>query len=413
MDMEKDVKYIFQAMNILFHTYGKVCATAGGTERATVSIATALTRDHGCRCFSLYEVESDLQKESCFVEEFHYQVNANWSDNISRLRAILEQEKINVMIVQGSFIYVRYFAQAAFGLNCRVILAHHFRPGAEELFFTLRQHIKSRKECLTLRRKVSWLKNILFYPKYHKICVNTLKSSYREAYFAADNVVLLCHGFIDAFQRYGGFKDNRKFTIIPNPLSFEDFLSPYDIDKKKKIVLIVARMDETYKRISLALRIWKLLQDNQDTKDWELHIIGEGYSLNSYMDYVKRESIPGVKFLGRLNPIKNYKEASIFMMTSLSESWGLTLTEAQQYGVVPIAFNTYESLPEIISNNQNGIIVEEKDIHGYVRALHELITDDKRRYALACNAIESSRNFSQERICERWWNLLTGITNKT
>ena len=134
--MEKDVKYIFQAMNILFHTYGKVCATAGGTERATVSIATALTRDHGCRCFSLYEVESDLQKESCFVEEFHYQVNANWSDNISRLRAILEQEKINVMIVQGSFIYVRYFAQAAFGLNCRVILAHHFRPGAEELFFT-------------------------------------------------------------------------------------------------------------------------------------------------------------------------------------------------------------------------------------------------------------------------------------
>ena len=37
-------------MNILFYTHGKVYATRGGTERTTVSVASALSRLYGCRC---------------------------------------------------------------------------------------------------------------------------------------------------------------------------------------------------------------------------------------------------------------------------------------------------------------------------------------------------------------------------
>ena len=50
-------------MNILFYTHGKVYATRGGTERTTVSMASALARLYGCRCFSLYEVEEVVEKE--------------------------------------------------------------------------------------------------------------------------------------------------------------------------------------------------------------------------------------------------------------------------------------------------------------------------------------------------------------
>ena len=47
---------------------------------------------------------------------------------------------------------------------------------------------------------------------------------------------------------------------------------------------------------------------------------------------------------GQKNPEPYYNEASIFMMTSSFEGWGLTLTEAQQYGCVPLAFHSFASL---------------------------------------------------------------------
>lgn len=63
-------------MNILFYTHGKVYATRGGTERTTVSVASALSRLYGCRCYSLYEAEEVVEKESCFVAEFRWQAGA-------------------------------------------------------------------------------------------------------------------------------------------------------------------------------------------------------------------------------------------------------------------------------------------------------------------------------------------------
>ena len=48
-------------MNILFYTHGKVYATRGGTERTTVSVASALSRLYGCRCYSLYEAEEEVE----------------------------------------------------------------------------------------------------------------------------------------------------------------------------------------------------------------------------------------------------------------------------------------------------------------------------------------------------------------
>ena len=64
-----------------------------------------------------------------------------------------------------------------------------------------------------------------------------------------------------------------------------------------------------------------------------------------------------VRFEGRQNPKRYYEEASIFMLTSSFEGWGLTLTEAQQFGCVPLAFYSYASLPDIITDGKNGFMI--------------------------------------------------------
>lgn len=59
-------------MNILYQTCGKLNSTSGGTERTTITMAEALTRLYGARCFSIYERFADTPKEKCIVAEFQW-----------------------------------------------------------------------------------------------------------------------------------------------------------------------------------------------------------------------------------------------------------------------------------------------------------------------------------------------------
>ena len=93
------------------------------------------------------------------------------------------------------------------------------------------------------------------------------------------------------------------------------------------------------------------------------------------------------------------------MMTSLCEGWGLTLLEAQQMGVVPIAFNTYEALQDIIQNQYNGILIPERNIQEYTSQLKILMTNSSTRQCLAVNAINSCRQYDIDHIVQKWTEL--------
>ena len=67
----------------------------------------------------------------------------------------------------------------------------------------------------------------------------------------------------------------------------------------------------------------------------------------------------------RKNPLRYYEHASIFMMTSAYEGWGMTVIEAMQNGVVPIVFNSYSAVYDILTDEEDGIIIENNDIKNY------------------------------------------------
>lgn len=396
-------------MNILFYTHGKVCGTKGGTERTTVSVASALTRLYGCRCYSLYEAGEAVEKESCFVAEFQWQAGRNRQADVETLHQIVVENEIDYIIDQGIFINVGLLREAVAGTPCKVILAHHYEPGAETLYMSLRGHWAKRHEKMTLRRRCRWLFDLVFYPYAKRKYVETLRRTYREAYFRAHRVVLLSQGFIEAYQQFGRFNDDKNFSIIPNSLSFNEFLPVDEIKKKQPVVLIVSRIEEVHKRLSLALEIWKKVKSHSEARGWRLKIVGTGKDMPMYQHMIVHDCIPDVSFEGHQVPMPYYKEASIFMMTSRSESWGLTLTEAQQMGVVPVAFDTYASLREIITDGRDGVVIDEGDVDGYVRSMLDLMQDTAKRQRMACHAIESSHRFSQEKVAGKWWKLLEGL----
>ncbi len=395
-------------MNILFHTYGKLNPTKGGTERTTITVAKALTEKYGCRCFSSFEDSNDhTDKVSCIVDERCWSLDRRRDVSIDKCREILFSLKIDVVIVQGSFIHLPIFREAAKGLGCKIILAHHFEPGMDSEFVPFVELLKRRPKSLVHCLQLA--KNILLYPLMRKQYERMMRKSYRIAYDSADAVVLLSAKFISRFKEFGQFSDDSKFRIIPNGLSFEDFASLSDMKSKKNQVLIVARLDERFKRLSLALDIWRRVKMDLRSEGWSLYIVGHGKDEHLYKSIVEKKAIPNIYFVGRTDPQPYYLMSSLFMMTSVSESWGLTLTEAQQMGVVPMAFDSYDSLWDIITHNQNGLIIPEGDVQKYVDELLSLMSDNARRLRIAEYAVSSSKRFCSEEIADLWWQLLSGI----
>ncbi len=393
-------------MNICFYTSFGVSPTQGGTERITSTVARCLTNIFGCKCYSLYSADARTGDVSdVFVGSVKI---SNFKKNEDRLKDVLSRWKIDVLINQGDFDLSAILSRVLKELNAHYVFCHHFEPGWELNFISVKGLVNTWKDKPTFKNFVkAWL-----YPYWKIKRIHSLPKVYHQTYHMADKVVLLSVRFIPQFMEYGHIEDRQKFNVIYNSLSFDSFYDKDKLDSKEKVVLIVSRMDETQKKISHALKIWNGVEKSGKCQGWTLRLVGDGPDLVRYRQYAADRQLKHVVFEGAHSPEESYRRASLFMMTSESEGWGLTLTEAQQNGCVPLAFDTYVSLHEIITDGYNGQIIPKGDLQKYAEQLERLMTDDGYRKQLAAQAIESSHRFEQKVIARQWYDLLTNtITN--
>lgn len=390
-------------MNLLFFTYCKISPTKGGTEHTTMVVAQQLHENYGCKCWALHDIDGNDPNCDCFEEQIYSHKNI-----IRSLEKIIIENHIDVVFSEGAASVTKDVdaIRKKHNLNIRNIFVFHFTPGWERKSGTWSEALVNVKVTKGLKKVKAIAKCILF-PYYRIKKLSTLSSQYRQIYESADCVVLLTRNYIKRFQEVGHISDDKKFYVIPNALSLPTILDKEDYDNvKKAIVLIVARIDEVQKRISLALRIWQKVKNNDIAKNWHLLIAGEGPYLTMYKNFVADNQIEDVTFLGRVNPAPYYTEASVFMMTSRSEGFPLTLNEAMQYGVVPLAFDSFDSLRDIINDNENGYIIPEMDMDQFADQLIILMKNKELRKNMAMKAIDSCYRYLPQHIGEKWWNLL-------
>lgn len=248
---------------------------------------------------------------------------------------------------------------------------------------------------------------MIFYPLFYLIYTMYSKYKFRSAYINSDKLVLLSSSFFSEFKKEYYVKNTDKLVSIGNALSFNEFATDSVILNKKKQVLIVSRLDERQKRISLAIKAWKEIEN--DYSDWKLKIVGSGRSLQGYKKLVKNLKLKRVEFLGYKKPKKYYKESAIFLMTSAYEGWGMTITEAQQYGCVPIVMNSFTAVNDIVDSNINGIISEDGNVGKFAKEIKTLIENDELRIKLSKKAVESSKRFKMEKIGPKWVKLFEKV----
>lgn len=231
---------------------------------------------------------------------------------------------------------------------------------------------------------------------------------YAVNYDASDKCVMLSRNDWPTLGRYLKRDVSEKCVTIHNPLTFDTIEVAECLCYKKKNVLIVSRLNNFEKRLDRALKIWKKIEtDGFD--DWHLYIVGWGLQEKMLHDLARKLKLRNVHFEGRQPSEPYYRDASIFMMTSAVEGWGLTLTESMQTGVVPVAFDSYPALHDIITDRYDGCIIPDNDLDAYAACMEELMRNREERERIACNGQKSCRRFEINNIVEQWVKLIESL----
>lgn len=365
---------------------------AGGSRTTIMLIKYLIANGFECHC--LFKIINGPMDSVVYYKQ---------EQNLyQQIRQIIQSNDIHVIIIPEGIIYADNVKKCIEGLDCKIISALHNKPGYERcrLYVQLIESLLFNKSVL---KRLRALLMLTVYPLFYFLYINKVAKSFRKLYSSSDFLVLLSKRFIPDFIRL--YKvPNDKIVAIGNPASFSIYASNDDVLTKSKTVLIVARFDERSKRLLLALKIWKKV--SLFYPDWNLDIVGFGRALPVYESYIKRFNIRGVSFLGKQAPLEYYRKASIFMMTSAFEGWGMTIVEAMQLGCVPIVMNSFGSLCDIVDSGKNGIIVDNNDVDGFVKALRDLIENRTKREIMADNAIEKSKKWTKENTCGKYQKLI-------
>ena len=82
----------------------------------------------------------------------------------------------------------------------------------------------------------------------------------------------------------------------------------------------------------------------------------------------------------------------------------MVLVEAQSYGCVPVAYESFASLKDIITDGENGITVPPFDEHEYIERLDKLMDDTALREQMGESARKSVSRFYASDIADLWLN---------
>lgn len=204
------------------------------------------------------------------------------------------------------------------------------------------------------------------------------------------------------FQKWLLLRQSHKVTIngswrhqpshclsFENPcLTLEEFKEGRSLSVNKSLhtdgiqLCFVGRL-EAAKGIGLFIDAVNALGEKEKMFIKTIHIVGDGKHKDRYLHAASESEIP-FKFHGLLERPKVheiYKRSHAIILPSLSEGFPKVITEAMNYGCLPIVSNI-SSISQYVSDEHNGFLLDSIDLEGLLNALQRffnLSNDDYQR----------------------------------
>ncbi len=356
---------------IMFHLYGW---TYGGAERFLTTTANYLIDKYDI-IISIFEVSHDQVKNKSFELDPRIKFVKIHKDE-NRIERLLD--------------WVRLMEPDVFIGNNNSI--PEFSPIYKEL--------KNRK----IRSIASCLESFFFMHNHPELYGYAINKSKMLAY--ADAVVFPTSFSSNA---YGCLNENAARIPAANT-----YTGQKKKEKYAKTLLSVGRFDDSIKRVDKILIVFeKLLKYHPDAN----LILAGPYDLNlkpnlscehTVGELIQKLKIPDSKitFAGLHSDVTGfYEKSDIFIMASNNEGWGLVLTEAACFGLPILAFN-FPGVEDIITDCENGFIVEKNDLELMAQKISSLMDDTEKLKLMGLSSQKLAERFTVKNVGQKWDELI-------
>ena len=155
------------------------------------------------------------------------------------------------------------------------------------------------------------------------------------------------------------------------------------------------------------LDLLKIYLDLKNKKcKWHLDIIGDGSERSKLEKFIKENNLEKDV---TLHGFKNSKEieklmhkASIYVMTSYTESFGIVLLEAMSNGLPCLAFDSAEGAKEVITSGRDGYLIKHRNFKAMEKKILDLTKDIETRKELGKNGRRKVKGYISDNICASW-----------
>jgi glycosyltransferase involved in cell wall biosynthesis len=194
--------------------------------------------------------------------------------------------------------------------------------------------------------------------------------------------------------------DNDRFTAVSDGLAAhrKAIRASWGLDQAPVVLFAGKLIDEkqplrlldTFSRVARELPCWLL-------------VAGDGplaLTFDSKVEALGTKRVVRTGFLNQSELARAYVAADVLVLPSSSETWGLVVNEAMNFGLPLVVSDRVGCAADLVQHGSNGFVVAHDDAFGFESALRELIQDGSKRMAFGARSRQIIKRYSVSRCAD-------------
>ena len=375
--------------------------TIGGVQRVTAVIAEALAQDYDVTIITFDRPEEkNLSMYQLADYPIKYQFVSYPDISPTKNKLCKAYSYLYRKVLPKCGLTSDLYAHSSFPQERRNALINVLKGGDYDVVIAVHAFLAMRlatiKKELGHTKTIGWIHNSFdaLLREGSPYLGTELKYHYGRQLQKLDEVVVLYQQDAEMYQKAFGFKPiaiYNSLTLKPGPRS----------DGHQKKFLAVGRFSPRHKGFDLLIQAFALFAERN--QEWQLDIVGDGPEKDLLAQMIAKN---GLESRIQLHPFTNeiqryYSSASIYVLSSRWEGFGLVMVEAMAHGL-PVVSSDLPSSKDILGDF--GLFFKNGDIQELAQRLEDATHLDWQKKS--DEAIKIARRFDVKEITGQWKRLI-------
>lgn len=363
----------------------------GGLEKQTITLINELAKkqEYDIEIVSVYDL---LDGKSFYEINPRVKINflADFGPHHQAFYDALHNFKV-IKLIKETFVMIKC------GIYKTKVLKEYIKNLDTDVIVSSRiefSKLINRKDTLNISQEHSYINT----PKY----IKKVKKCFKNI----DDIVVMTQSAKKEYEAW--IKDSNSNAKVYDISNMIDKTDGEDIASFLNTEIISVGRLEKVKDFPTLIDVFNVVHDKMP--NIKLKIVGEGSQREVIEDRIKKYNLENsVTITGRITSeeVKNeLKKASVFVLSSVCESFSLVLCEAMECGLPVFSFNIEVGPKEIIKDGYNGFLIENRNIDEMAQKIIEILNDKEAWEYISSNALNDVKKYHSDNVAKQWINLI-------